>query len=76
MISRPSAKIIEALAFLEGSSRFDDVLEWLKESEAETMAALVAERDADEMRRLQGAAHDLREILKLARKARELARKN
>lgn len=71
MIKRPDTRVLEALAFLEGTSRFDDVIKWLRESEAETVRALIAERNAEEMWRLQGAASDLKEILELTQKARE-----
>lgn len=74
MIKPPDERVIEAFASLKGHSRFDDIIEWLKQSLAETQDRCMRERDSDEVRRLQGAGTDLAEIVKLAEEAGQILR--
>lgn len=75
MITRADRRVLEALAHLENNERFKDLLAWISKSKEETLAALIDERDADTVRRLQGAAIDLTEILRVAQEARNLLKK-
>ena len=75
MIARPSSRILEALVSLEHHGRFQDVVEWLEESLADTSAGLMTERDEVELRRMQGSAKDLSDIISTVRDAREMINK-
>lgn len=72
MINSPPKVVIESLADLRGSHHFERILEWLKDE--------LAQRDKDnrtieadaQLRRSQGAAETLADIIGYAEDAREI----
>lgn len=70
MIRRPDPRVLEALMALEHNGHFKDILQWVEGSLSDTTARCIEETDETALRQAQGAAQDLRTLIKEAREAR------
>lgn len=76
MINRPDQRVLEALMALEHNGHFKDILQWLEESLQATTECCIEETDETTLRQAQGAAKDLRDLIKAAKEARASLEKN
>lgn len=76
MLSRPSTKVITALARLEGNNDFEVIREWLKESLQDLYGTCTATKDETLVRWQQGAAQTVADFLSRAEEARGLLHKS
>lgn len=76
MINRPDQRVLEALMALEHNGHFKDILQWLEESQQATIERCIQETDETTLRQAQGAAQDLRDLIKAAKEARASLEKN
>lgn len=70
MIAKLTNRQIEALAVLEHDADFKEIMDWIRASHRASVDACVTESDELTLRRAQGAAVDLAEIIELADSAR------
>ena len=65
-------KVISAFAALQGEYNFEVIREWLQKSLDDLDEANAITKDEVQVRWNQGAAQQLRELLRIAREARSL----
>lgn len=71
MIEKPDESVVEALVSLRNNRDFSVITDWLQRSLSQTAEQLIDEPDHDSVRRHQGGASDLKEILHHAEQAKE-----
>jgi hypothetical protein len=71
MLSKPPARVIAALASLDGNSEFEEVCKWLDESLSEIRTLNDSTRDEVQTRWNQGASQAISELLEKKRAARD-----
>lgn len=74
MLQKPSDTVLEALASLKGDIRFDVVLEWLQEEQANLDSKMALQTDEIALRWKQGASQSLRDVLEYAINSRDILR--
>jgi len=75
MISRPSERVLSALASLEGHADFDVVMQWLRESREDHASNGMYAKDEVLVRWSQGAFQALDGFISTAESARKNLRK-
>lgn len=71
MLIKPPARVVAALASLEGNNDFEEVCKWLDGSLAEIREANDSTRDEVQSRWYQGASQAIAEFLEKKRNARD-----
>lgn len=75
MLKRPDRRVITALADLMTNPNFKDVRNWLDESLQDLYTLATESPDDLQSKRAQGAAQAVREIVRYADEARDIAKK-
>ena len=75
MITRPSERVLSALASLEGQADFDVVMQWLRESREDQVSCGMYAKDEVLARWSQGAFQALDSLIQTAEAARKNLRK-
>lgn len=75
MVARPSARVLSALATLEGNKDFEVILEWIKQSREDLVVAGMHSKEEVLSRWHQGAYQALDAFIQHAENARTNLRK-
>lgn len=71
MLTKPPARVIAALASLDGNNDFEEVCKWLDESLSSIRSLNDSTKDEVQTRWNQGASQALHELLEKKRNARD-----